>query len=160
MIDDKSQGTIAKHFSWDGLVRYKLITQFAGERIFNVGKHLSKLLAKWLIVSYAPFALHFCSQRFRTHHISKITCVLQTETVTNCCYVNRQMSELIINKYQTAVNQFWLADWQTDAISNCQLLLCVAFCCNIFFFVTAVVYSQSLDFLCGWCEHLFCFWIK
>jgi len=25
---------------------------------------------------------------------------------------------VIINKYQTAVDQFWLTDWQTDAISD------------------------------------------
>jgi len=36
------------------------IIQFAGERIFKIGEHLAKLQAKWLIVSYAPFALHFC----------------------------------------------------------------------------------------------------
>jgi len=42
-----------------------------------------KLLAKWLIVSYAQFALHFCSQRCRTPKTSKITTVLWTESVTN-----------------------------------------------------------------------------
>ena len=34
VINDKSQGSIAKHLSWDGLLHYKFITQFAGERIF------------------------------------------------------------------------------------------------------------------------------
>jgi len=34
-----------------------------GKRIFETGEHLAKLQAKWLIVSYAPFALHVCPQR-------------------------------------------------------------------------------------------------
>ena len=36
-------------------------------------------------------------------------------TVIKHCYVNRQ---LIIKKYQTAVDQFWLTHWQTDAVSD------------------------------------------
>jgi len=57
VINDKSQGTIAKHLSWDGLHHYEVIIL---ERVFTIGKYLAKLQAKWLIVSYAPFALHFC----------------------------------------------------------------------------------------------------
>jgi len=87
VINDKSQGSIAKHLSWDGLFHYIFITQFAGERIFKIDKHLAKLQAKWLIVSYAPFARHFCPQRCRICQISKITRVLWTETGTSCCYV-------------------------------------------------------------------------
>jgi len=33
VINDKSQGSVAKHLSWDGLFHYKFITQFAGEKI-------------------------------------------------------------------------------------------------------------------------------
>ena len=83
VMDDKSQGSIAKHLSI-----YKFISQFASERIFRIGEHLAKLQAKWLFMSYAPFALHFCSQRCSTCQISKITCVLRTETVTNWCCVS------------------------------------------------------------------------
>ena len=50
-----------------------------------------------------------------TRQISKITWVWRTETVANCCCVNRQIN---VNKYQTAVDQFWLTDWQTYAISD------------------------------------------
>jgi len=50
VINDKSQGTVAKHLSWDGLLYYKFIIQFADERIFKIGEHLAKLQAKWLIV--------------------------------------------------------------------------------------------------------------
>ena len=35
VINDESQGSIAKHLSWDGLLYYKFITQFATERIFT-----------------------------------------------------------------------------------------------------------------------------
>ena len=50
-INDKSQGSIAKHLSYDRLLYYKYITQFAGERIFKIGEHLVQLQAKWFIVS-------------------------------------------------------------------------------------------------------------
>jgi len=46
VINDKSQGSIAKHLSCDGLLHYKYIIQFAGERTFEIGKHLAKLQAK------------------------------------------------------------------------------------------------------------------
>ena len=44
----------------DELLYYTFITQSSGERIFKIGEHLAKLQAKWLIVSYAPFALNVC----------------------------------------------------------------------------------------------------
>jgi len=87
-INGKSQRSIAEHLSYDGLLYYKYIVQFAGDRIFKIGEHLAKLQAEWLIVSYTPFALVVCPQRCRSHQISKMTCVLWTETVANCCYVN------------------------------------------------------------------------
>ena len=82
VINDKSRGSIAKHLSFDGLLHYKFITQFGGERNFKIGEHLAKLQAKSLIV------LHFCTQSCRTRQISKLTCVVWTETVGNSCYVN------------------------------------------------------------------------
>jgi len=39
LIDDKSQGSIAKHLSWVGLLQYKCITHFVGKRIFKIGEH-------------------------------------------------------------------------------------------------------------------------
>jgi len=75
LIICKSQGSIAKHFSCDVLLHYIYIFESAGERIFNIGKHLANLQAKRLIVSYTPFALDVCRQRYRTRQISKITCV-------------------------------------------------------------------------------------
>jgi len=46
VINDKSQGSIAKHLSCDRLLYYKYIIQFSGERIFKIGEHLAKLQAK------------------------------------------------------------------------------------------------------------------
>jgi len=60
VLNGKSQDSIAKHLSCDELLHYKFIIQFAGEKNFKIGEHLPKLQAKWLIVSYAPFALAFC----------------------------------------------------------------------------------------------------
>jgi len=39
VINDKSQGSVAKHLSWDDLFHYKFIIQFSGERIFKTGEH-------------------------------------------------------------------------------------------------------------------------
>ena len=46
LINDKSQGSIAKHLSYDKLLYYTFIIQSAGERIVKIGEHLSKLQAK------------------------------------------------------------------------------------------------------------------
>jgi len=37
VLIDKSQGSIAKHLSFDELLYYTVIIQSAGERIFNIG---------------------------------------------------------------------------------------------------------------------------
>jgi len=65
VIDDKSQDSTAKHLSYDGLLRYKFMNHCAGERIFKIREHLAKLQAKWLIVSYAPFALRLLSSKMQ-----------------------------------------------------------------------------------------------
>jgi len=43
VINDKSQGSTAKHFSCERLLHYKFTIQFADERIFKIGEHLVKL---------------------------------------------------------------------------------------------------------------------
>ena len=63
VINDKSQGSIAKHLRNNELLHYTFIIQSAGERIFKIGEHLAKLQAKWLTVLYAPFTLYFCFRR-------------------------------------------------------------------------------------------------
>ena len=47
MINDKSQGSIAKHLRNDELLYYTFVTQSAGERIFKTSERLMKLQAKW-----------------------------------------------------------------------------------------------------------------
>ena len=47
VINDKSQGSIAKHLRNDEFLYYTFITQSAGERIFKIGGRLAKLQAKW-----------------------------------------------------------------------------------------------------------------
>jgi len=44
----------------------------------------------WLFYG-APFFLCFFPQRCRTRHISRITSVWRTETVTSCCFVDKQI---------------------------------------------------------------------
>ena len=61
MINDKSQDSTAKHLSYDGLLHYKFVNHCASKRIFKIREHLAKLRAKWLIASYAPFALRLLS---------------------------------------------------------------------------------------------------
>jgi len=46
VINDKSQGSRAKHLSYDGVLHYRLISQFAGERIFKICEQLAKLQAR------------------------------------------------------------------------------------------------------------------
>ena len=65
VINDKSQDSTAKHLSYDGLLHYKFINHCAGERIFKIREHFAKLQAKWLIVSYAPFALRLLSSKMQ-----------------------------------------------------------------------------------------------
>jgi len=42
VINDKSEGTTAKHLSCDGLLHHKFIIQFAGESIFKIGEHIRR----------------------------------------------------------------------------------------------------------------------
>jgi len=58
-----------------------------------------------VIVSCAPFALHFSPKRCWSHLISWITCVLRTETVTNR-YVNSRLADVM-----------WLFDLLTDRLT-------------------------------------------
>ena len=69
-INDESQGSIAKNLRCDERLYYTFIIHFAGKKIFKTGEHLAKLQAKSMIVSYTPFALHFCHQRCRSRQIT------------------------------------------------------------------------------------------
>jgi len=129
-INDESRCSIAKNFGCDELLYYTCIIYSAGERIFKIGEHLAKLLAKSLSVSYTPFALHFCPQRCRSRQISWITCVLQTETVAmltdRLIWVNYQE----ISNCCRPVLTYWLTDWRCQWLTGCWS--CTAFCRDSF----------------------------
>ena len=65
VFNDKSQNSTAKHLSYDGLLHYKFVNRCAGKRIVEIREHLAKLQAKWLIVSYATFALRLLSSKMQ-----------------------------------------------------------------------------------------------
>ena len=46
MINDNSHGSRVNHLSCDRLLFYEFITQFAGERIFNIDHKSAKLQEK------------------------------------------------------------------------------------------------------------------
>jgi len=46
VINDKPQGSIAKHLRCDELLYYTFIIQSAGDRIVKISEHLVKLQAK------------------------------------------------------------------------------------------------------------------
>jgi len=80
VINDKSQDSTAKHLSYDGLLHYKFVNR-AGKRIFKIREHLAKLQAKWLIVSYALFALRLLSSVMQ-NSLDKLNNLLITDR--NC----------------------------------------------------------------------------
>jgi len=147
--------SIAKHLRCDDLLYYAFIIQSAGERIFKIGEHLVKLKAKWLVVACAPFALHFCPQRRWSRQINWITCVLWTETVTNHCYVNRQIN---MSNYQQVSNccrpvlTYWPTDWCHQWLTDCWS--CTAFCCDSFSLLWQLCTVGHWIFLYGRCKQL------
>jgi len=50
-INDESQGSIAKNLRCDEKLYCTFISHSAGERIFKIGEHLTKLRAKSMTVS-------------------------------------------------------------------------------------------------------------
>jgi len=94
VINNKPQGSIAKHLSCDWLLHNKFITQFAGKRIFKISEHLAKLQAKWLTVSHVAFS----HQRCRTGQISKITCVLWTKLSDSHSNSNSQINVSLLSR--------------------------------------------------------------
>jgi len=66
VINDKSQGSIAKHFRCYELLYYNLYNlslSLLVKEFVKIREHLANLQAKWSIVSCAPFASHHCPQR-------------------------------------------------------------------------------------------------
>jgi len=96
--NNKPQGSIAKHLKCDESLYCTFIIQSAGEKIFKIGEHLPmpKLQTEWLIVSYAPFPL---SSKMLISPDELNNLCIQTETVSNGCYVNRPISVSLLSTY-------------------------------------------------------------
>jgi len=63
-IKNESQGSIATNLRCDELLYYTFIIHSTGERIFEIGKHLAKLPAKWLTV-IRPIRLPLLSSKLQ-----------------------------------------------------------------------------------------------
>jgi len=122
VINDKSQGSIAKRLRCNEFATHLSLNLLVKK--FIISEHLAKLqakIAKWLIVSCAPFDLHFCFQRCWSRQISWITYVLRTETVTNCCCVNRQMNVSYCQQISNCcrpVLTYWPIDWRHQWLTD------------------------------------------
>jgi len=86
----------------------------------------------------------------------EITCILQTETVTDFCYVNRQINVSLLSRniklLQTSFDL--LTDRLVLSVTD-RLLITYGILLQQLFFVVAVVNSGSWDFLYGRCKQLF-----
>jgi len=74
-VNDGSQGSIAKTLRCDELLYYTFIIHSAGERIFKIGEHLVKLLAK-------SIRLALLSSKMQ----------IAPDKLNNLCYVNKQIN--------------------------------------------------------------------
>jgi len=157
VINDKSQSSIAKHLRNDELLYYTFIIQSAGDRIFF------KVVNIWRgyrqngdFVSCAPFSLHFCPQRCWSRQISWIIWYYGQKVFL---IVVMRIGRLMWVYYQQTSNccrpvlTYWPTDWRHQ-----WLLIMYSILLRQLFFVAAVVYSGSWDFLYGRscrCKQLF-----
>ena len=111
-------------------------------KLVNIGEVTGKMVT----ASCAPFALHFCHQRCWSRRIVWTISVLRTETVTNRCYVNKQIMWVY---YQQASNfcrpvlTYWLTDWHHQAFNICWLW-CFSLCFSIWLTCNAPMASVLL----------------
>ena len=57
VINSKSQDKTDKHLSCGGLLHYKCITKFAGERIFKIGEVTGKMVDRVIRAVHLSFVL-------------------------------------------------------------------------------------------------------
>jgi len=65
VINDKSQGSVAKHLSWDGLLHCKFIIQFAGERNFFNRRTFGKVAGKMVVCVIHPIRITLLSSKMQ-----------------------------------------------------------------------------------------------
>jgi len=90
VINDKLQGTTAKHFSYEWWVTSVWINHSVCWLIFfkSVNIRWSYRQNDWLChTPHVPHSFVLKDADCRTRQISEITCVWPTETVINCCCV-------------------------------------------------------------------------
>ena len=85
VINDKLQGSSAKHFRCDQFLYCTFIVQSADESIVRIGAHLPKIDSLFH-APHSPCTLSSCRYRTRQIGLSGITCALLTDTVANCSY--------------------------------------------------------------------------
>jgi len=133
VINDKSQGSIAKHLRNDDLSYYIFITQSAGERIFFKLVNICRNYRQNDDCFLRPIRIALLSSKMLISPDKLNICVLQTKTVTNRCYVNRQIMWVY---YQQASNFcrplliYWLTDWRHQWLTD--YWSCTAFCRHSF----------------------------
>ena len=108
----------------------------------NIGK-ITGRMADCVI---CPFALTLCPRRCRHRQISKITSVWRTEMLLIVVMLIGRLMwfyyQLISNCCRSVLTH-WLTDWRRQWLADCwsRTVDSASFCCDIFFFVTPVVYS-------------------
>ena len=94
----RDRGSIAKHLGCDELLYYTFIIQSAGETIFKIGEHLAKLHGKMVDCFMRPIRIELLSSKMLISPDKLNNCVLRRETVTNRCYVNRQINVSLLSQ--------------------------------------------------------------
>jgi len=87
-------------------------------KVFKIGEYLAKSQAKWMIVSYVPFALDFYPQRRRTRQISTRTFTNYGRSLALLVLPNQQCQNSERNKKVT--NQWIL----TSTVSSADAVTC------------------------------------
>ena len=112
---------------------------------------MARLHAKCLTMSHTQFGLDVCLQRWRTHPINKITCVLLLETVvivvlltdTLMWVYNQQISDccrpVLTQNWST---DFWLTDYRlTPSVTDRVLIMYSIFRWHLFLCYSSCVQS-------------------
>ena len=80
VINDKSQGNIAKHLSWEVFIHYKFIIQFAGDKKIKIGATFGEFTGKMVDSFMRPIRLTLLSSKMLTRPISKTSSHVSRQT--------------------------------------------------------------------------------
>ena len=118
-INDESQGSMATNLRCDELLYYTFITHSVGERIFNIGEHLAEVTGKMIDCVIHPIclALLFSKMQISPHKLNNL-CIRQKLLLSIAMLIGRLVRVNYQEISNCCIDQFWLTDWQTDAISD------------------------------------------